>query len=117
MMSVDPKVNPTSERSNQIWQELLAGNRRFYGGESHAYHYTPEILESLASQPARPMAVVVACGDSRNCPEMLFHQPLGALFVTRAPGNCATEGVRWSVELAVAELEAPLVVVLGHTGC
>jgi carbonic anhydrase len=116
MMTPDLSVSQ-KERAAQVWEELLEGNRRFYSGQSHAYQYSPEQLEALATAPARPMAVVIACGDSRVCPEILFDQPLGALFVTRAPGNCATEGVRWSVELAVGELGVPLVVVLGHTGC
>jgi carbonic anhydrase len=105
------------QRATQTWETLLEGNRRFSTGQSHAYHYTPATFEQLALQPARPIAVVIACGDSRVCPEILFDQPLGNLFVARAPGNCATDGVRWSVELAVGELDVPLVVVLGHTGC
>ncbi len=105
------------EDPRQIWDSLLTGNARFRKGASEVHFYSAEEVSRLASEPSHPRAVVIACSDSRVSPEIIFDQPLGCLFVSRVPGNCATESARWAVELAVGELGVPLVVVMAHTGC
>lgn len=65
----------------------------------------------------RPFAVVVGCSDSRVPPELLFGRGLGELFVIRVAGNTVDLAAEGSIEYAVAELGAPLVVVLGHERC
>ena len=51
---------------------------------------------------------------------MVFDAGVGELFVVRVAGN-VVEGtgvtVKGSIEYAIAELNVPLVVVLGHTNC
>ena len=67
-----------------------------------------------------PIAIVVACADSRVSPELLFDSGVGELFVIRVAGNVvdgAGVTVKGSIEYAVAELNVPLIVVLGHTNC
>jgi carbonic anhydrase len=64
--------------------------------------------------------VIVACADSRVSPELLFDMGVGDLFVIRVAGNVvdgAGVTVKGSVEYAIAELNVPLVVVLGHSNC
>lgn len=97
-------------------RELMAGNDRFRRGASTHHIYTPQRLKELTAGQS-PLAVVVACSDSRVSPEVIFDQPLGGLFSCRVPGNIAGDGSRWAVEMAVNELKVPIVMVLGHTGC
>jgi len=96
--------------------ELLEGNQRYVAGEPVTRAYSAEIRSALAEKQA-PIAAVVACSDSRVAPEVIFDQPLGALFVARVPGNVAAESVQWAIDLAVGHFNVPLVVVLGHSGC
>jgi carbonic anhydrase len=67
-----------------------------------------------------PHAVIVGCADSRVAPEILFDVGVGDIFVVRIAGNVvggAGVTVKGSIEYAIAELNVPLIVVLGHSGC
>jgi carbonic anhydrase len=95
---------------------LRDGNRRF--AESRAEH--PDQTAARRAEVAagqRPFAVVVGCSDSRVPPEILFDRGLGDLFVVRSAGQVVGDTELGSVEFAVANLGAPLVVVLGHERC
>jgi len=64
--------------------------------------------------------VIVGCADSRVPPEILFDQGVGDLFVIRVAGNVITGAgptVKGSIAYAMVVLGAPLVMVLGHSGC
>ena len=50
-------------------------------------------------------------------PELIFDQGLGDLFTVRAAGNVAGDIQLGSIEYAVAHLDTPLVVVMGHQSC
>lgn len=100
----------------EVLLELLEGNQRYVAGEPVTRAYSAEKRSALAEKQA-PIAAVVACSDSRVAPEVIFDQPLGALFVARVPGNVAAESVQWAIDLAVGHFNVPLVVVLGHSGC
>ena len=53
-------------------------------------------------------------------PELIFDQGIGDLFVVRIAGNVVSGAgptVKGSIEYAVAELGARLILVLGHSGC
>jgi carbonic anhydrase len=63
------------------------------------------------------MAVLVSCSDSRVPPELLFGRGLGELFIIRNAGNTLDTVATGSLEYAVAELNVPLVVVMGHERC
>jgi carbonic anhydrase len=64
-----------------------------------------------------PIAVLVSCSDSRVPPELLFGRGLGELFIIRNAGNTIDTVAMGSLEYAVAELNVPLVVVMGHERC
>ncbi len=67
-----------------------------------------------------PEAVIITCSDSRVAPEILFDVGVGDLFVVRVAGNVvdgAGVTVKGSTEYAIAELNVPLIVVLGHSNC
>ena len=91
-------------------QRLLDGNSRFVSGQPRHPHQ-----EVAAGQ--KPFAVVIGCADSRTSPEILFDQGLGDLFVIRLAGNIVDDAALGSVEFAVAQLGARLIVVLGHEKC
>jgi len=95
---------------------LLEGNERFRNGQSNHYQYPLDFIRELG-EGQEPQAAVIACVDARVAPEILFDQPMGSLFVSRVPGNTAAESAKWMLELAVGDLQIPLVVVLGHTQC
>jgi carbonic anhydrase len=64
-----------------------------------------------------PFAVIVSCSDSRVPPEIVFDQTLGQLFVIRTAGQVIDEAARGSITYGVDFLKAPLLLVLGHSGC
>lgn len=103
-----------------VLARLLEGNRRFVAGTpSLLTRRRPQDFAALAEGQA-PTAIVVACADSRVAPELIFDQGVGDLFVVRVAGNVVTGGgpiVQGSLEFAVAELGARLILVLGHTAC
>lgn len=102
--------------ARQALDELLEGNRRFVSGKPRNWTYRQDQLHSL-SQAQSPKAAIIACVDSRVSPEIIFDQPLGSVFVSRVPGNVASDSAKWMIDIAVGELNVPLLVVLGHSGC
>jgi carbonic anhydrase len=103
-------------QADKVMNELLEGNRRFHSGRPRSNVYSPAEIAAIAVQQ-KPIAAVIACSDSRVTPEVVFDQPLGALFASRVPGNVASDSAKWMLELAVGEFHVPLVMVMGHTGC
>lgn len=94
-------------------ETLLAGNERFAGGRGRVRRHRPELAKART-----PLAVVLACADSRVSPEVVLDQDLGVVFAVRAAGNTAEEPVLLgSIEYGVAVLGAPLLLVMGHDGC
>jgi carbonic anhydrase len=112
------KPAPKRDR-DAVLAQLLEGNKRFMKGEAEHPRRKPEDFVALAEGQA-PLAVIVACADSRVSPELLFDQGVGDLFVVRVAGNVvsgAGASVKGSVEYAVAELGVRLLMVLGHSQC
>ena len=105
--------------ADEALRQLLAGNHRFMIGQPLTPRRSPEEFRSLA-QGQFPEAVIVSCADSRVAPEILFDVGVGDIFVVRVAGNVidgAGASVKGSIEYAVAELNVPLILVLGHSGC
>lgn len=105
--------------ADQSWRELLDGNARFVKGTPTGPRRSPQDFRSLANAQY-PEAVIVSCADSRVAPEILFDVGVGDIFVVRIAGNVvggAGAVVKGSIEYAIAELNVPLIVVLGHSGC
>lgn len=99
--------------------DLLAGNERFIAGLPESPRRQPEDFSPLAAGQF-PLAAIIACSDSRVAPEILFDQGVGDLFVIRVAGNVIGGSgpvVKGSIEYAVAELNVPLILVLGHSNC
>jgi carbonic anhydrase len=105
--------------ADQALRHLVAGNERFLTGNRTSPRGRPEEFRALADGQF-PEAVVVCCSDSRVAPEILFDVGVGDIFVVRVAGNVidgAGATVKGSIEYAVAELNVPLILVLGHSGC
>jgi carbonic anhydrase len=110
---------PRLVNADQALRELLAGNHRFTIGRPLSPRRNPETFRILAHGQF-PEAVIVSCADSRVAPEILFDVGVGDIFVVRVAGNVvdgASVTVKGSIEYAVAELNVPLILVLGHSGC
>lgn len=105
-----------NDQAKSALDMLLEGNHRFRTGASTHYQYAPEEIRRLGAG-IPPKAAIVACSDGRVTPEVVFDQPLTNLFVSRVPGNVASDSAKWMLELAVTDLRVPLVMVMGHTGC
>lgn len=101
--------------ASETLARLKEGNARFCACANKAG------IESAAraalADGQSPSAVILGCADSRVSPELAFDQVLGELFVVRVAGHVVAAAALESVELAVEQLGAKLVVVLGHTGC
>jgi carbonic anhydrase len=114
-----PPNQSTTVTADEALKDLMDGNARFAKGEATSPRRSPEDFR-VVSEAQSPIAVVIACADSRVSPELLFDSGIGELFVIRLAGNVvdgAGVTVKGSIEYAVAELNVPLVVVLGHTNC
>lgn len=103
--------------AREALERLQEGNRRFAGGRDYR-----DIGRNLSRrqeliEDQDPFAIVLGCSDSRVPAELVFDQGLGDLFVIRVVGNIVTASQIGSIEFAVELFHAPLVVVLGHTGC
>lgn len=96
---------------------LRAGNRRFVNGELDEVVAASRAFPSRLSSGRHPLAVVLACSDSRVPVELVFDQGFGNLFVIRVAGNVAAPTPIGSIEYAVEQFGTRLVVVLGHSQC
>lgn len=101
--------------SDAALARLLNGNARYVKGIE-----TPDSFKTI--QPAllkgqNPYACILGCADSRVSPELCFDENQGDLFVTRIAGNFVTTEILASLEYGTAVLNAPLIMVLGHTSC
>ncbi|WP_406813850.1 carbonic anhydrase [Mycobacterium sp. M23085] len=106
-----PNTSPVT-----AWKTLKEGNERFVAGRPEHPHQSVERRASLALGQ-QPIAAVFGCADSRVAAELLFDQGLGDIFVVRTAGQAIDAAVLGSIEYAVAVLNVPLVVVVGHSGC
>lgn len=100
----------------QVWREMRRGNARFVAGEPRHPRQDVDRRHELASAQT-PRAALFGCSDSRLAAEIIFDKGLGDLFVIRNAGQVISDDVVGSLEYAVAVLQVPLIVVLGHDAC
>src|SRR5262245_53481042 len=96
-------------------KRLLRGNERYVEGVMRRHDFQRE-REALA-RGQNPYAAILSCADSRIAPEYAFDSGRGDLFVCRVAGNFASSETIASLEYAVAVLNTPLILVLGHDAC
>ena len=110
-------VHTPAAPAQQVLDRLIRGNCGYRNRQTNPAPITQSLRRSMAEQGQKPCAVILTCADSRVPPEHIFHAGLGELFVIRNAGNLMGYYSLGSVEYAVQHLNAPLVVVMGHTGC
>ena len=98
------------------WQRLHEGNARFVAGESLHPNQDAAHRQSLARKQ-NPFAAIFGCSDSRLAAEIIFDLGLGDAFVIRTAGQVIDDAVLGSLEYSVANLQTPLIMVLGHDSC
>jgi carbonic anhydrase len=94
---------------------LMQGNARYIEGVSRRHDFKHEREPLSGGQ--NPFAAVLSCADSRIAPEFCFDVARGDVFVCRVAGNFASDDIVASLEYAVAVLNTPLIMVLGHDAC
>ncbi|MCR5517588.1 MAG: hypothetical protein K6F17_03355 [Lachnospiraceae bacterium] len=74
-------------RARDEIERLKAGNEK-YVNSSHSMTNTSKYLRTkTAKEGQKPLAIVIACSDSRVMPNSIFSVDLGELFVIRVAGN------------------------------
>ncbi len=96
---------------------LREGNRRFVAGETTKSSVINPASRAELVGSQHPFAVILACSDSRVPVQLVFDEGPGDLFIIRVAGNVAAPTQIGSIEYAVTQLGAQLVVVLGHSEC
>lgn len=103
-----------------VLEQLKAGIRRF---RTEVYPKNMETYTRVVHEPQRPLALFVACADSRIDPVEITQSEPGDLFVLRNIGNMVPAygemlgGVSAVVEYAVSAVKVKHIVVCGHTDC
>jgi carbonic anhydrase len=100
----------------QALQRLKDGNARFVLGQlaEHA-EYRQEV--PLTAKGQFPFAAFVSCIDSRVDVDDIFDLNNGDVFSARVAGAIVDEDIIGSLEYAIEEAGAKLIVVMGHTHC
>lgn len=96
-------------------KRLMEGNARYAANNPRQRDFSARRAALARSQ--HPFASIVSCADSRVAPELAFDQSPGDLFVVRLAGNFVNQDGLASLEFGAAVLQAPLILVLGHTNC
>ncbi|MEI8408941.1 MULTISPECIES: carbonic anhydrase [unclassified Kribbella] len=115
-IGTNPPSPPPVVDGNQALQRMLDGNARFVADRGE--NLDEGIARRVAvSKGQHPFATVIGCVDSRVPIELVFDQGLGDLVVVRSAGEALDHSVIGSLEFGVAELNTPLLMVLGHQRC
>ncbi|HAT2071017.1 TPA: bifunctional SulP family inorganic anion transporter/carbonic anhydrase [Legionella pneumophila] len=99
----------------QVLNILLEGNQRFLS--DNRIHRSNQIDIKYTAKTQHPIAVVLACIDSRVPVETIFDMSFGDLFCVRIAGNVINDDILASIEYAGNVVGAKLIMVLGHTRC
>jgi carbonic anhydrase len=94
---------------------LMQGNHRYVHGNMQRHDFSAE--RAALAKGQNPFAGILSCADSRIGPEYAFDAGRGDIFVCRVAGNFANPDTIASFEYAVAVLNTPLILVLGHQAC
>jgi carbonic anhydrase len=96
-------------------KRLLEGNARYAANSPTQRDFSSGRAARVQAQ--YPIAAILSCADSRVVPDLVFDQSPGDLFVVRVAGNIVTPDLLASLEYGVHFLGAPLIMVVGHSGC
>ncbi|MCQ2736272.1 MAG: carbonic anhydrase [bacterium] len=96
---------------------LKEGNKKYINSAYNPSDISLNIRKKTYEHGQNPYAIIISCSDSRVIPEDIFMTGIGELFVIRIAGNVIDDHQLGSIEYAADHLNAPLILVLGHTHC
>ena len=111
MPLVDVPQNP-----QKVWEALQEGNHRLVTGNLIDVNQDAKLRAGL-TQGQDPRVIVLACSDSRAPIEHVFNIGFGDAFVIRTAGHILDSAVMASLDYALENLKANLLVVMGHQSC
>ncbi|MGB0582800.1 MAG: carbonic anhydrase [Limisphaerales bacterium] len=123
-MSSTNEIDPCQVVTKDIQKEstpesiltlLKAGNQRFRDNDMVARTHSDDVAATAGGQA--PLAVVLACMDSRVGPEAIFDAGIGDIFSIRVAGNIVSTEALGSMEYGCGVAGAKVVIVIGHTRC
>jgi len=106
-------------KSQEALVRIIKGVSTF---QTEVYPAQRSKFESL-KRGQEPLALFIACADSRVVPTLITQTGPGEIFIEQNPGNLVPHygefvgGVSAGVEYAMLVLKVPLVIVCGHTDC
>jgi carbonic anhydrase len=107
---------PTNVMSPEVaLKRLMEGNARYVAGKPNSRNFNQ--TRAALTKGQNPFASILSCADSRVGPELCFDEGRGDLFVNRLAGNYVSPDMLASIEYGAAVLNAPVIMVLGHTAC
>lgn len=115
MSAATQPVNTQQPTPDEALSMLLEGNRRYLDDSLPLQDYSAS--RTARSSDQHPIAGILGCGDARVGAELIFDRGPGDLFMVRLAGNFLSDYGLASLEYAVEFLNAPLLMVLGHTKC
>ncbi|MBU0591485.1 carbonic anhydrase [Candidatus Micrarchaeota archaeon] len=101
--------------AEEALNKLLEGNKRFMSGKLAEKDVGS--AREATKNGQHPFATILACSDSRVCPEFIFDVNLGEIFLVMNAGNVVEDVVLGTVEYGVEHLHTPLLIVMGHEKC
>src|SRR5438477_9822449 len=119
-IAADPPAPGAAPAANAIapaeaLKRLMEGNARYAANMPNERDFSSGRAARVQGQ--YPIAQILSCSDSRVAPELAFDLGPGDLFVMRVAGNVVAPDLLASIEYGAQFLGAPLIMVLGHTGC
>lgn len=114
-VTVLDKETQQNLKPTEVIDLLKAGNDRFVNGKWNEKHFRHQV--NATSMGQNPMAVIISCIDSRTSPDIIFNAGIGDLISIRIAGSVINPEITGSVELAVQEIHAKLIVIIGHSNC
>lgn len=94
---------------------MMAGNQAYLDESIAPIDYSAARAAAIGDHA--PIAGILGCGDARVAAELIFSRDPGDLFMVRVAGNFLSDYGLASLEYCVEILRAPLLMVLGHSGC
>lgn len=100
----------------KVWEALQEGNKRLVTGNMIAVNQRADERHRL-TVGQDPRVIVLSCSDSRAPIEHVFNIGFGDAFVIRTAGHVLDNAVLASLDYALENLDANLLVVMGHQSC
>lgn len=115
------RTHRSTHHQSPLIVRLSSGFRRF---QRRWYHPEEPLFEELRNGQ-KPLALVIACSDSRVDPVLLTDSRPGDLFVVRNVANLVppyapdsgSHGVSAALEYAVKHLKVHDIIIMGHACC